>query len=135
MRINKEKIKKFCKTALLFVLNPRLLLCVGLAWLITNGWSYIMMGLGSIWGIGWMMAVSGTYLAFLWLPISPEKIVTFAIAIALLRLLFPKDRQTLAILKNGYEKAKSAIRRRRDKRKSDEGRASGAEPNEDSPLN
>ena len=30
-------------------------------------------------------AVAGAYLAFLWLPISPEKVITFAIAIILLR--------------------------------------------------
>ncbi len=109
----KEKIKK----VLLFILNPRLLICIGLAWIITNGWSYIMMGLGSYYGIGWMVAVSGAYLAFLWLPFTPEKLVTFAIAIALLRLLFPKDEKTLAILKNGFQKAKEAIMSKKAKKK------------------
>ncbi len=107
----KEKIKK----VILFILNPRLLICIGLAWIITNGWSYIMMGIGTYCGIGWMIAVSGAYLAFLWLPFTPEKIVTFAIAIALLRLLFPKDEKTLAILKNGFHKAKEAIKRKKIK--------------------
>ncbi len=111
----REKCKQYLKTAALFLFNPRLLLCVGLAWLITNGWSYVMMGIGTFFGIGWMVAVSGAYLAFLWLPISPEKIVTFSIAIALLRFLFPKDEKTLAILREGFVKAKSVIRRKKAK--------------------
>lgn len=98
-----DKLKK----AIRFIINPRLLLCVVIAWLITNGWSYILFGVGSYFGIHWMTAVSGAYIAFLWLPISPEKIVTFAIAITLLRLLFPNDQKTLAVLKNFYDKAKA----------------------------
>ncbi len=103
----KEKIKKI----LYFILNPRLLLCVGIAWIITNGWSYIMMAVGTYFDIGWMIAVSGAYLAFLWLPVSPEKLVTFAISIALLRFMFPEDQKTLAVLKNGLEKTKKAIKK------------------------
>lgn len=105
----REKLKKIVQ----FLLNPRLLLCVGIAWLITNGWSYLMFGFGTYFGVGWMIAVSGAYLAFLWLPISPEKIVTVAIAIGLLRLLFPNDTKTLGVLHNLYEKAKNAIRRKK----------------------
>lgn len=71
-----------------------------------------MLGIGTYFGIGWMTAVAGAYLAFLWLPISPEKLVTFAIAIALLRWLFPGDQKTLAVLKRLYEKAKGAIKSR-----------------------
>ncbi len=102
----KQKIKKVIQ----FIANPKLLLCFGIAWLITNGWSYILLGIGTYYGIGWMVAVAGAYLTFLWLPISPEKIVTFIIAIGLLRLLFPKDEKTLAVLKNGFEQAKALIK-------------------------
>ncbi len=108
----KEKLKKI----LMFLLNPRLLLCVGVAWMITNGWCYILFGLGTVLGIPWMMAVGGAYMAALWFPFTPEKIVTFAIAIALLRWWFPKDEKTLAVLRRGMEKAKSAVKRRRGKK-------------------
>ena len=57
--------------------------------------------------------VAGAYLTFLWLPISPEKVVTFAIALGLLQWLFPNDQKTLAVLKGLYEKAKLAIRRKK----------------------
>ena len=104
----KEKIKDIAKKAIMFVINPRLLICVGIAWLITNGWSYIMLALGTYFKIGWMIAVASGYLTFLWLPISPEKIVTVAIAIVLLRFLFPRDEKTLGILRDMHEKLKRA---------------------------
>lgn len=108
----KDKLKKVIQ----FITNPRLLLCVAIAWLITNGWSYVLFGVGSYFGIHWMTAVAGTYIAFLWLPISPEKIVTFAIAIALLRLLFPNDQKTLAVLRDFHAKAKDVIQGKRRKK-------------------
>ena len=84
----REKIKGLLVKALRFILNPRLLLCFGIAWMITNGWSYLMLAVGTWLGVPWMIAVASAYLAILWLP-SPEKILTCAIAILLLRLLFP----------------------------------------------
>lgn len=113
----KEKLKEKIKKILRFLLNPRLLICLLVAWIITNGWSYIMFAFGTFFEIDWMIAVAGAYLAFLWLPISPEKIATVAIAIALLRFLFPKDEKTLAVLRDMYHKAKAAIKRRKDKKK------------------
>ena len=102
LQVIKEKGKKF----LWFFANPRLLLCVGLAWLITNGWSYMLMGIGIVWNILWMQTVAGAYLAFLWFPFTPEKIITVVIAIFLLRWLFPKDEKTLGILRVMMEKLK-----------------------------
>lgn len=102
-------MKNRLKKVIQFIANPRLLLCVAIAWIITNGWSYVLFGVGNYFGIHWMTAIAGAYIAFLWLPISPEKIVTFTIAIALLRLLFPQDEKTLAVLKELYRKAKSAV--------------------------
>lgn len=108
----KEKLKKI----VLFLVNPRFLLCFGLAWIITNGWSYILLALGTWLGSSWMIGIASAYLMFLWLPISPEKLVTVAIAVALLRFLFPNDQKTLAILKEMYAKLKSAVRRRKEKK-------------------
>ena len=110
-----DKLKQNLKKTWQFIANPRLLLCFMAGWMITNGWSYIMFALGTYFEINWMIAVSGAYLAFLWLPISPEKIVTVAIAIALLRWLFPQDEKTLAVLRGWYEKAKAAIHSRRER--------------------
>ena len=101
----------------MFFCNPRLLFCFGLAWLVTNGWSYILLGIGTYFQIGWMIAVSGTYLAFLWLPITVEKPVTIAISIILLRFLFPNDEKTLAVLRNMSEKIKESAKGKKKKKK------------------
>ena len=108
----KEKIIKTVH----FITNPKLIFCLAVAWLITNGWSYILFVLGTCFEINWMVGLSGAYLAFLWLPVSPEKIVTLAIAIALLNHLFPDDKRTLAVLKQMRDKAKNAIKNRKGKR-------------------
>jgi len=113
----KEILKKF----LLFISNPRLLLCLLIGWMITNGWSYVMLGLGTFFGIHWMMAVSSAYIAFLWFPFTPEKLITLAIALALLRWLFPHDEKTLAVLHSMYQKAKAAIKRRKEDKKCEKG--------------
>ena len=109
-------LKRIFKKILSFILNPRLLLCLGIAWIITNGWSYIMLGIGTYFGINWMIAVSGAYLTFLWLPISPEKIVTVFIAIGLMRLLFPHDEKTLGVLKRLIKSIKEKHRENKEKR-------------------
>ena len=101
-------MKNFLKKALQFIANPLLLLCFGIGWIITNGWSYIMLAVGTWLGIGWMIAVATAYLTFLWLPISPEKIVTVAIAMFLLRVLFPNDQKTLGVLQKRQENAPDA---------------------------
>lgn len=114
-------MKKKLKRVLHFITNPRLLLCVFIAWLITNGWSYIMFAVGTYLQIEWMITVSGAYLAFLWLPVSPEKVVTFAIALFLLRWLFPNDQKTLAVLKELFTKAKNAVKSKRKKKNDKKG--------------
>ncbi len=104
--ITRERLKKLALKILQFIFNPHLLICVGIAWFITNGWSYIALGLGTYFKIPWLIAVAGAYLTFLWIPFTPEKIITVIIAIWLLKVLFPDDRKTLAVLKNAKEKYK-----------------------------
>lgn len=109
-----KKVKHWLKKAAQFILNPRFLLCFGMGWMITNGWSYILFGLGTFLQIQWMVIVSGTYLALLWLPFTPEKVVTVAIAIFLLRWLFPNDKNTLAVLIGIKNKAKASIQKHKE---------------------
>lgn len=112
----REKIKQLLKKAVYFLLNPRLLLCFGIAWMITNGWSYVMLAVGTWLRIPWMIAVASAYLTILWLP-SPEKILTCAIAILLLRLIFPKDKYTLGVLQDMHRAAMNAFKNRKNKKK------------------
>ena len=112
---SKEKIKSLMRQFLQFSLNPRLWLCLGIAWVITNGWAYIVLGIGTYNKISWMIALSSGYLALLWFPFTPEKIITVSIAMILLKFLFPNDEKTLKILKQLYSKAKNAIKRKNNR--------------------
>ena len=94
-----------CKPSVFAVLRPRL---ADYKWLVLY-----FIGIGTCFEIGWMTAVAGAYLAFLWLPISPEKIVTVALAMGLLRLLFPNDQKTLAVLKKLYGKIKGKMKKKK----------------------
>ena len=102
----KQKTNRFVKKAAMLVLNPRFLLCFGIGWIITNGWCYIGAALGAYFGIDWLTAVATGYMALLWVPFTPEKLITLTIAIVLLRFLFPNDQKTLGLLKEMYAAAK-----------------------------
>ena len=95
----REGLREMARRWARFLLNPRLLLCLVIAWMITNGWSYVMFGLGMLMKIHWMRVVGGAYMSFLWLPFTPEKLVTVVLAIGLTRLLYPRDRRTLGVLR------------------------------------
>ena len=97
------------------MLNPRFLLCFGVAWMITNGWSYVVFAIGTLLGIGWMSAVGGAYMTFLWLPFTPEKLVTLTIAILLLRWLFPRDEKTLGALREMVTRLKQMRKKEKDR--------------------
>ena len=112
----KEKFRSFALKFLKFFLNPRLLLCVFLAWMITNGWSYIFTAVGALCNIHWMTIVGGTYMGLLWLPFTPEKIVTAILSIWFLKLFFPNDKATLGVIKKEYEKIKSSIKSKKKSR-------------------
>ena len=95
----KENLKNTLRRWGHFLLNPRLLLCLFIAWMITNGWSYVLFAIGMFLKINWMRVVGGAYMSLLWLPFTPEKILTVLLAIALLRLFYPRDRHTLGVLR------------------------------------
>lgn len=73
----------------------RLFLAFIIAWMITNGWSYIMLGLGFIFKIKWMQILATSYLAILWLPCTPEKLITIPLSIWIYkRLKRRKEKKT-----------------------------------------
>ena len=98
-RCTREGLQEMLRRWARFLLNPRLLLCLAIAWMLTNGWSYVMFGLGMLLKIHWMRVVGVAYMSFLWLPFTPEKLVTMVLAIGLMRLLYPRDRRTLGTLR------------------------------------
>ena len=120
-KLKKGWLKRQLWALLQFVINPHFLVCFGVAWMITNGWAYVFVGLGWFFDIAWMLAVGGAYLTFLWLPVSPEKIVTVAIAMLLLRWLFPKDEKTLGLLRRLHETLKIKHKERKTKKRKKKG--------------
>jgi hypothetical protein len=117
MKLSRETLLQKLKSVLQFIFNPRFLLCYGLAWMITNGWSYLFFVIGTYLKIDWMIGLAGAYLAFLWLPISPEKLATVSIAMLLLKLIFPRDDKTLGVLRSLYTSAKAAMQAKRHSKK------------------
>jgi ABC-type multidrug transport system fused ATPase/permease subunit len=94
-------LKKLC--------NWRFLICFGLAWIITNGWCYVFIFLGTTMNIKWMLSIGTSYLAFLWMPWTPEKLITIPIAIFLLKILFPKQKKLQEELKKEFDSERKKI--------------------------
>lgn len=119
-----ESVKRILK----LFLNPRLLLCFGLAWLITNGWAYILLGIGIWLNVAWMTALATTYLAIIWFPMTPEKIITVTLSFMLLQFIFPRDEKTLGALR---EMKKEFKRGKIDKKKAKKALDQFDEPTQD----
>ena len=76
------------KTYISPFLNWRILVIYVPIWFIMSGWTYLFIFLGTKYHIGWMLA-SGTFWAtLLWLPITPEKLITIPITLWLYVKLF-----------------------------------------------
>lgn len=110
-RFSWTNIKAFARKCLRLVFNPRLLLCLFFAWMITNGWSYVFVALGVWLKIKWMLSVGAAYLGFLWIPFTPEKLVTVMIAMLLMKFFFPKDERTLGVLREWKQNLRSKMKR------------------------
>lgn len=78
--------------------NPHLLISFGIAWFLTNGWAYCAAGIGWYLGNDRLMRAGTVWLGILWAPGTPEKLFTLALAIGILKLLFPQDTRTLAMI-------------------------------------
>ena len=102
----KTGLKRLWRKFRIYFLNPHFLICFGIGWMITNGWAYIGFLLGTVFGWTWLLAVSSAYLAFLWVPFTPEKLVSLMIALILLKFLYPADKNTLELLTSLREKIK-----------------------------
>ena len=88
--------------------------------MITNGWCYLFLLFGTWFSCKWMTIVGGAYASLLWLPFTPEKILTLGLSILFLRWLFPHDQKTLQALHDEYtllrQKLRDQIARLKEKR-------------------
>ena len=107
----KKKLLKFFKTLKNFFVNPHLVICFAIAWIITNGWAYASLFIGTRLGITWLTVVAGAYIALLYSPLCTEGILTFIIAIWLMKHLFPKDEKTLRLIRVYFRRYKTRFLR------------------------
>lgn len=110
MQIEKNLVKRRLKKFLAALFNPSFLLCFGLAWMITNGWCYLFLLFGSWFSCTWMTIVGGAYASLLWLPFTPEKLLTLGLAILFLKWFFPRDKKTLQTLHDEYVLLRQKLR-------------------------
>lgn len=96
-------------------INWRFLISFGAAWMITNGWSYVFVICGPIFHITWMTTIGAAYQAFLWMPFTPEKLVTIPIAIFFHTRLFKNDKKTHEELNQMYEQARNDFTKIKEK--------------------
>lgn len=89
----KKQIKAFLKRIWAFIKDWRNFIAFGIAWMITNGWSYVFIILGEALSIKWMLITGSAYLAFLWLPVTPEKLVTIPLAALIKKLIFRRKNE------------------------------------------
>lgn len=90
--IKAENIRPILKdiyTTIKPYLTPTMLVSFGIAWLITNGWAYILVIIGK----GWVRAVASAYVVFLYFPATFEKPITIWIATRIQKLLFMKGKK------------------------------------------
>ncbi len=102
----REKLRPWVRA----LTNPHLLISLGIAWFITNGWAYCAIGIGGFLNIDWLLRIGTVWAGLLWLPGTPEKLLTFPIAIFILRRLFPNDTRTLAMIDRKWKAAKDKTR-------------------------
>jgi hypothetical protein len=88
----KNKLIKLKNLIIKYLKDPKLFLAFLIAWMITNGWSYVMLGFGIFLKIKWMQVVATSYLAVLWLPCTPEKLITIPLSVFIYKLLNRRKR-------------------------------------------
>lgn len=72
-----------------------------------NGWTYIGVALIPKIGLNWFTRAASVWLSILWLPGTPEKLITVPIAIWLHTKLFKNDKKTHDQLQIMYAEARS----------------------------
>ena len=102
--IRRQEIKELIKKLWIKIkpfMTWRILVCYLPWWGLASGWAYFCAAFCH----GWLRAVSITWLAILYMPWCPEKVVTIPLTIWLHKKLFPKH--SVAQLNEVLEKEKS----------------------------
>ena len=76
------------KTYISPFLNWRILVIYVPIWFIMSGWTYLFIFLGTKYHVGWMLAAGTFWATVLWLPFTPEKLITIPLTLYLYVKLF-----------------------------------------------
>ena len=104
------------KTYISPFLNWRILVIYLPIWFIMSGWTYLFIFLGTKYGVGWMLAAGTFWATVLWLPFTPEKLITIPLTLYLYVKLFGhKESEKLEAMvveaKSDWEATKRWFRR------------------------
>ena len=69
------------KTYISPFLNWRILIIYLPIWFLMSGWTYLFIYLGTRYHISWMLAAGTFWATLLWLPITPEKLLTIPLTL------------------------------------------------------
>lgn len=70
-------------------LTLKMIPCLLISWVITNGWAYVFVVLGPVLGWSWMTIAGSTWIAILWMPWTLEKpLITIPLAGLIYRLIY-----------------------------------------------
>ena len=69
------------KTYISPFLNWRILIIYIPIWFLMSGWTYLFICLGTRFHISWMLAAGTFWATLLWLPITPEKLLTIPLTL------------------------------------------------------
>lgn len=83
------------KTYISPFLNWRILIIYVPIWFIMSGWTYLFIFLGTRHHVGWMLAAGTFWATVLWLPFTPEKLITVPLTLYLYVKLFGKGNEKL----------------------------------------
>ena len=79
--MNMKRLWTKIKTYISPFLNWRILIIYVPIWFIMSGWTYLFIYLGTKYKIGWMLAAGTFWATVLWLPITPEKLITIPLTL------------------------------------------------------
>lgn len=97
-------------------LNIKILIVYIPIWFIFSGWTYLFIYLGIKFDIKWMYISGSTWSAFLWMPFTPEKLVTIPLTIKVYMKLFKENNPSLERMlieaKQDFEKIKRKFKKK-----------------------
>ena len=103
------------KTYISPFLNWRILIIYLPIWFLMSGWTYLFIYLGTRHHVGWMLAAGTFWATVLWLPFTPEKLITVPLTLYLYVKLFGSGNEKLERMlveaKQDWENTKRWFRR------------------------